>query len=184
MPYDSLGGPMTNLSGQDRVLVNLSPRQAKEQDLLINAISGQRGIGSLDSVALMSSLGNRLQQLCRGSMLYRETCKQKRTLSGLQFWAHIASVPRTFDNDCISALPTPTARDWRYGMSQTLLLKRKSHPRGVNLNEFMQRQLGHSGMLNPVFVCLLQGYPVEWDVCGVTAMQSSHKSRQRLFKRT
>jgi len=37
--------------------------------------------------------------------------------------------------------------------------------------------------LNPHFSRWLMGFPVEWDSCGVMAMQSCHKSRRNLSKR-
>lgn len=38
---------------------------------------------------------------------------------------------------------------------------------------------GKRGVLNPAFPCWLMGYPLAHLSCGVTAMQSSHRSRQK-----
>ena len=73
-------------------------------------ISGPSSSGSSASVALTSSLANRLRaRLPTGGLtIYRRTWKAKVTPSGRRFWALIASVLRTSDNDC-GGWPTPMA---------------------------------------------------------------------------
>lgn len=59
--------------------------------------------------------------------------------------------------------PTPCARDWRHGMSQEALARRQqASSRGVNLSEFLQREDGSNGQLNPTWVEWLMGWPSGW----------------------
>jgi hypothetical protein len=71
-------------------------------------------LNSLDSVILTHSLVNRLKERLStvGSMIYKQTWKQKATPSGMPYWAHTASPPRIKDNDCFG-WPTPAARDYK-----------------------------------------------------------------------
>ena len=46
-----------------------------------------------------------------------------------------------------------------------------------------QAEMANGGPLNPAHSRWLMGYPPEWDVCGVMAMQSSRKLRQPSSKR-
>ena len=75
-------------------------------------ISGQPSSISSASADLTRLLGNRLHQRLGlgGSMLYKETWKQKTTPAGLPYLEHTASVRRISDNAFIG-LPTPKARD-------------------------------------------------------------------------
>src|SRR6476646_4865032 len=57
-------------AGQGLVPASLSARQAEVQGLLTSGTSGQRGSISSASVALTSSLVNRLTKLTRGSTLF------------------------------------------------------------------------------------------------------------------
>lgn len=78
--------------------------------------------------------------------------------------------------------PTPTSRDHKDG----------SFTPNVEVNGLLGRQVWNGspeqtenrGQLCPEFVCWLMGFPNEWLVCMVSAMQSYRKSRPRLSKRT
>ena len=147
----------------------------------IRAIFGQRGIASSASAALQSSLVSRLKARLPtgGSTLFAMTWNEKATPSGRLVSLLQASALRTSDSG-YGSLPTVTARDWRWGMSQANVERRKQHPRGVNLNEFMQRELGRPGRLNPGMVCLLMGFPTSWVKCAALVTPSSRKSRRHL----
>ena len=172
--------PITEEFGQEVALANLSPRQAKEKGLLTSGTFGRVGSTLSNSAALTQSLASRLRQKVQefGSTLYQMIWKVSVTPSGRRLPRLAASVRRTSENDCISALPTPTARDYRSGMSQQNLNRRLLHPRGVNLNEFMQRQLGRSGKLNPLFLCLLMGLPAAWNELAPSEMRLSRRKRK------
>jgi hypothetical protein len=74
--------------------------------------------------------------------------------------------------------PTPTARDYRGGMSEEALRRREAESsRGVNLSEHVQRLGGNNGMLNPMWVAWLMGFPIEWASFAATVTRSSRKSR-------
>jgi hypothetical protein len=53
--------------------------------------------------------------------------------------------------------PTAAARDWKSGKASPATLTKNARP----LNEAVQAQDG--GKLNPEWVCLLQGYPPNWE---------------------
>jgi hypothetical protein len=61
-------------------------------------------------------------------------------------------------------LPTPTRRDYRSGFQQDseAFNKRLNHPRGVNLHETIQREIGENFQLNPQFVEEMMGFPIGW----------------------
>ncbi len=182
-----LAGLTPDQFGQVAALVSLSARQAKEMGLLTSGTYGPPSTTSYVSADLQSSLANRLQARMgsHGSTLYTLTWKEQVTPSGLPIYALRASVRRTFDNDCTGwlALPTPTSRDYRGRYGMELLAKRRLHPRGVPLSEFMQRALGRPGYLNPELPRLLMGLPAEWDVCAPMATPSSRKSQPSLSVR-
>jgi hypothetical protein len=110
MPSVSPGGQTTSPCGLAPALASLSPRQAKEKGLLTSGTFGPRGTGSLESANLASSLASRLQARLDGSILYRQTWKQRATPSGRQLLAHTASAPRT-SASASTGWPTPTRQD-------------------------------------------------------------------------
>ena len=84
--------------------------------------------------------------------------------------------------DLIAAVhfwPTPTARDYRSGMSDQALRRREAESsRGVNLSEHVQRLGGNNGMLNPTWVEWLMGFPIGHTDLGDWVMPLSRKSRK------
>ena len=119
-------GEMIAVYGLDRVLANLSARQAKALGLMTSGISGPTGSTSSSSASLRSSLESRLRARTDslGSTLFTLTWKQRATPSGLLISALRASARRTSDNDCTS-WGTPMAND---------KLRSEAFSRGRNLN--------------------------------------------------
>jgi len=74
--------------------------------------------------------------------------------------------------------PTPCARDYRSGMSEEALEKRKEYPRGVNLAEETQRREGN-GRLNPAWVEWLMGFPTGWTESNASGTRSSPNGQKR-----
>src|SRR5579885_108196 len=103
-------GRTSGQSGQEAVLANLSPRQAKEKGLLTSGTYGRSGSTSYRKSALQSSLENRLKQRLSkaGSTLFRMTWKELVTPAGRLLSQLVASAPRTFDKG-FTWWPTPSA---------------------------------------------------------------------------
>lgn len=185
MPSDWPTGTNPGPSGRDPVPVSRGAKRGGALGPRIPVIFGQRGAASSCSAALGVSLGNRLRALTdgRGSMLFSMTWKERTTPSG-RVICQLVVLVRRFAGRASGSLPTPVARDYRNGLhSPTALARRARHSRGVNLNEYMERTLGHGGTLNPLFVCLLMGYPASVDGCADTVTASFPKSRKRSSKR-
>jgi len=78
----------------------------------------------------------------------------------------------------VQMLPTPTARDYRSGMSREALLRREAlSSRGVNLSEHVQRMEDNNGKLNPAWVEWLMGFPIGWTALNLWETHSCHKSQ-------
>lgn len=72
---------------------------------------------------------------------------------------------------------TPTARDYRSGMSKEALTRRQEESnRGVNLSEQMQRVDGNNGKLNPPWVEWLMGWPLGWTGCEPLETDKCHNA--------
>jgi len=122
------GGLTSAQSGRDPALANLSPALAKLLGLLTSGTCGPLSSTSSRSVALQSSLANRLQAKTAllGSTLYTLTWKERATPSGLPICALRASARRISGND-FTGWPTPTTRDYK-GESGSGRQERKGHP--------------------------------------------------------
>lgn len=208
-PCSLLDGPQTDLFGQAPVPASHSAPQAKVSRKKTSATSGpcssslsasaahpscsvskspaQPSSGILGSRKeasdrLSDSIGKRLQERLKsaGSMVYRQTWKQKVTPAGRPYWAHTASALRTNDSGCIG-LPTISAREGR-DWSRARILASLDNGTGVAKRICSLWLATHSPELivglNPCFGAWMMGYPLEWSVATVTAMQSFPKSRR------
>src|ERR1700722_3393559 len=112
-PSVSQDGRTTDQYGQQAVHVGLSARQAKAAGLLTSGTYGRHSSISSASAALSQFLGNRSQtQLgTGGSILFRQTWKEKVTPLGRRYWAHTASVLRTSGSGC-SSWASPNTLDY------------------------------------------------------------------------
>lgn len=59
-------------------------------------------------------------------------------------------------------LPTPLARDYRSGLKQETVERPALHPRGKNLKERLQREIGATFQLNPRYCLEMMGFPPRW----------------------
>ena len=109
-------GPMTDLFGQEVVLVSPSARRGKALSPTIRATFGLPFSSSSRSADLQSSLESRLQVQMdgHGSILFSLTWKDQHTASGRRICALRASGRRTSDSDSIG-WATPTSRDHKDG---------------------------------------------------------------------
>jgi len=100
-PSNSPAGPKTEKFGPGRAPASRSRRQAKAGGSQTPGTCGPTSSGSSLSVALASSLANRLLAKLgsAGSMEYSQTWKEKATPAGRSLWAHTASARRTSDKD-------------------------------------------------------------------------------------
>jgi len=120
MLYDWPDGLTIDQCGQAPAHASLSARQAKEKGLLTSGTCGQHGSGSSKIATRNLSLASRLQQrlATAGSILFKQTWRQKTTPAGRLYYQLVASAHRTSDKDSGSGRigwPTPTTRDRKDG---------------------------------------------------------------------
>ena len=168
-PLNSRVGQTASPFGPDLARANLSARQAQALGLLTSGTYGQRGSTSSESAALTSCLANKLEQQLStdGSILCRQTWKQKVTPSGALYWEHTASGHRTSGKG-FTSLPTPVASEERDCALPIVLAKCDKGGRiGRWICSRSMQALTHQGpvTLNPSFAGALMGYPPEWDDC-------------------
>ena len=134
MPCDPRGGQMTDQSGQDPALANLSARQAKAMGLLTSGTCGRPSTTSLSSADLQRSLESRLQARLStlGSTLYRMTWKPWVTGSGRSRSRLRASVLRTSETGR-TGWPTPAAHEPGGTPEQHLARKAACVARGIQM---------------------------------------------------
>lgn len=149
--YAVPAGQMIDLFGLVPVRANLSPRQAKELDLVTSGISGRPSTGSSKSAALQSSLESKLRARTQilGSTLYKMTWKPWAMPSGRLRSRLRASVLRTSET-ARTGWPTPAAHDHSGGGSWKVAMQKisgKKRPSGNGV---------HSGLKDFVH---LAGWP-------------------------
>lgn len=129
-------GPTLVRSGQHRVRVSLSARQAKQQDLLTSGIFGLPCSTSSTSIALQASLENKLRARTQtlGSTLYSLTWKSWITASGRSRFRLRASVRRISETG-FTGWPTTTTSDGSGGGQAKRAMGETRH--GSNLNDFV-----------------------------------------------
>jgi hypothetical protein len=179
-PFDSLVGQTIDPFGPGAALANLSARQAKEGGLLTSGIYGPPGSTWSERADRNESLVNKLQALCTGSTLYRETWKKKSTPWGLRYWAHTASAPRTSGSGS-TGWPTPCSRDEKdCTPSSKFLAARRRHSPSIATRLLSRGE--HFSVVPRVYAATM-GYPAAWVSCGVLAMQSLRRSPRSSSKR-
>ncbi len=145
-PFATLDGQTILPFGQGVARVNRSVRAGSSEALTIRGISGPHGFGSSASVALASSLGNRLRSKLdgRGSTLFRLTWKDSTTPSGRSICQLRASVRRTSDSDSTS-WPTPMATELSNTVESYVAMKAnmKSGPQSAITHLEIAAQLAH-----------------------------------------
>ena len=75
--------------------------------------------------------------------------------------------------------PTPSATDYKGSVTQSLVMERLEHPRGVRLPEELVRRGETGGQLNPAFCEWLMGFPI-----GHTASKPSATPKSRCKPRS
>jgi hypothetical protein len=199
-PYDSPESPTTPMFGLAHVRVSHSRARARGAERATLDIFGQHGSHSSRSVALQSSLENRLRAETDldGSMLYSLTWNDAVTPSGRRICALRNSL-RTGGVGC-SSWATPTVTQAGGTPEQFLERKRRTRACGVVLTDLaLQARTWIPGVsasgstastasvassqLNPRFSLWLMGYPIAWASCGEAVMRSSRKSQPRSSER-
>lgn len=179
LPWTLPDGREIDPCGLAAALANLSARQVAALGLQISGISGRPGSTSSASAALTSSLASRLQtQLgTAGSILYRQTWRQRVTPSGALYWEHTAS-GRPASETGFSSWPRPTVQD-AHGRD------RHNQKSGGVILSFLGISRLHKGLtddrgqLTPDHTAWVMGFPREWHLIAPTETRSSRKRRQR-----
>ncbi len=116
VPCNSPDGQQTSLYGLEAAPAKPSAAQEKAAEPVTTETYGRYLQISSESASLNTSLVNKLKQRLdsAGSIEYTETWKKKLTPSGVAYWAHTASTPRTSVSACTGervGWPTPQAAD-------------------------------------------------------------------------
>lgn len=190
-PSSSPAGPLVSESSLAPAPASPSAKAVKVREKRIRGTSGPTSATSSPTSKLQRSLGSKLRALlvANGSPEYVLTWKTWAMLSGPPICALRASVPRILVKD-FSGWPTPTATDGRRGKDVNRSKRTKS---GENLSHTAHIMSGAAfperaptddpGALNPALSLWLMGFPDEWLLSGVRAMQSVRRSRRSSSKR-
>ena len=179
LPWPLPDGRWIDPCGLALALASLSARQVAAMGLQISGISGRPGSTSSASAALSASLANRLQaQLdTGGSILYRQTWRQRTTPSGVPYWEHTASALHPSETG-FSSWPRPTAQD-AHGRD------RHNQMNGSVILSFLGISRLHTGLtdekgqLTPDHTAWVMGFPREWHLIAPTETRSSRKRQRR-----
>jgi hypothetical protein len=179
-PSEWQDGQTLNLSELDHAPASHSATLESNSAKKTRVTSGQCSATSSRSESLQLRLASKLRAAlaANGSNIYALTWKDWATKSGPPICALRASVRRTSGNDSIG-WQTPRARGdaggsrWKDGDARNLEDQARifALSRGLTIEEVARLSV------SPMFCRRLMGYPVEWDYCGATAMQSSRNSR-------
>lgn len=178
-------GLTIDLFGRPLAHASRSVEQGSRKAQATVATSGLLSIGSSQSETLTHSLVSRLQERLAsiGSTVYVQTWKRKRTPLGRLFWEHTASAPHTSDSGYTGLrLPTIVAAESK-GTSRKRFLG-SPHFRGAKMSEGLRLCEDDPTYLSPWFAALVMGFPMAWQACMDTAMQSFPKSRRNSSKRS
>ena len=161
-------------------LASLSHRQVKAMGLQTSGIFGLRGTTSSESASLQSSLASRLRQQfdSDGSILFRQTWKQKATPSGMRYWEHTAS-GRHQSAIGFSSWPRPTVQD-AHGRDRHNQRNGKVILSLLGTARLHEGLTDSKGQLTPDHTAWVMGFPREWHSIAPTETPSSRKRRQRL----
>ncbi len=178
-PFSDPTGLPIEECGQARALVNLSPRQAKEQDLLTSGTYGPRFSISSESMRLKQCLVNKLRQKVAldGSILYKLTWKEKVTPSGRPVYALLAS-GRSTSGKGYGGLPTPCAReghDWSQAKILARLDKGDGTAKAICNRSLSLRSSQEIVGLHPSFARWMMRIPPEWEDSAPTETPSTLK---------
>ncbi len=145
---DSPDGRTTKKSELDRARASRSVPQVNKKAQKTTVTCGPNSTASLASANLTLLLANRLkaQLATDGSILYKQTWKEKVTSSGIRYWEHTASPRRTNASDYIGpqtessaqmmGFPTASARDTKSNTAtEEFHAQRMQESRGKTLNE-------------------------------------------------
>lgn len=183
--------------GQVHHPANHLAKLVNKKGSLTQDTSHQHSCASSGSASLQSFLESRLRKRLKmgGSTIFMLKWRNMVTTSGLPYCHLVSSVRRTNASDYTSGLLaswlTPTVTNigarspaaMQKRLNQRLATGRKSLSPG-NLLEQVKMYWGTGTVqdsiyaemvstetLNPQFPCWLMGFPQQWDVCGVSAMQ-------------
>lgn len=172
----SEGGPAPSASpdastegyGHVHVPVSRSAPQATEEVPATSATCGPTLTASLRSAALQSSLESRLRQRtgCSGSSQYVMTWKKSDTPSQRPICRLVASARRTYGN-AFTGWPTPRAgcgmiRRLREPSQIRIGLAMRNRTVPDRLEDAVALIHGPGGILNPLWIAWLMGYPRNW----------------------